>query len=154
VDGPVDILTLSDSFTLTATSLGIPGLWVEAMGETSLGVQAAATLSADQIGAGQPGQVVEYTFTLTNTGNYTDTFALAISGTWLTYLPDGVTTGPLSTGQAIMVTLLVAIPTDGMPGDSDVTMLTATSGLDSNVSVSAQATTTVYYRNYLPVVTK
>jgi hypothetical protein len=154
VEAPLEFMVLSDSFTLTATSQGIPGISVQAVGETELDVQAAAAFSADQMGSGQAGQVVMYSFVLTNTGSYTDTFALDASGVWSAYLPDGSSSGPLVAGQAVTVTLLVAIPTDAMPGDADVTELMATSGLDGSVSVMVQATTTVYYRNYLPVVTK
>ena len=154
VEVPESLAGLSDGFVLSATSLGIPGITVQALGETSLDLQAAAAISADQSGGGQPGQVAEYVFTVTNMGSYTDTFTLAITGTWLSTLPDGSTTGPLGAGESLTVTLLVAIPTNALVGDSDVTVLTVTSTLDGSVSVSASAATAVYFRNYLPVVGK
>jgi len=92
--------------------------------------------------------------TYSNAGNFTDTFSLAVSGTWLSFLPDGTTTGPLGAGESLTVTLLVAIPALALPGDSDVTALTATSGLDGSVTASVNATTAVFFRNYLPVVGK
>jgi uncharacterized membrane protein len=154
VDVPDPFTSLSDGFVLSAASLGIPGITVQALGETSLDIQSAAAISADQTGGDQPGQRVAYVFTFTNTGNYTDTFTLGTSGVWSSYLPDGNTTGPLGAGESITVTLLVAIPLSAPVGDSDVTVLTATSTLDGSVSVSANATTVVFFRNYLPVVVK
>jgi hypothetical protein len=154
VDVPSALSGQSDTFLLTATSLGLPGISVQAMGETSLALEASVAMSADQAAGGLAGQVLAYTFTLTNTGSFTDTFSLSASGVWTATLPGGATTGLLGAGQSITVTVLVAIPMDAMPGDTDVTVLTATSGVNANVSVSANATTLVYYRNYLPVLTK
>ena len=154
VDVPVSYASLSDGFALSATSLGIPGITLQALGETSLDFQPAAAFSADQTGAGQPGQVVEYVFTLTNTGNYTDTFTLEVTGTWMAYLPDGSTTGPLGAGENITVTLLVTIPLSAPAGAPEVTTLTAASTLDDSVVASANATTVLYFRNYLPLVGK
>ena len=156
VEVPVDFSSPTDSFTLTATSLGIPGISLQAQGETSLGIEAGAAFSAAQSGAGQAGEMLEYVFTLTNQGNYTDTYTLSLSGEWNTYLPGGMSVGPLGAGESVTVTLLVAIPTEAVQGDSDVTILTATSSLDGSVAVSVNATTSVvvYYRNYLPILNK
>ena len=44
--------------------------------------------------------VVSYEFTITNTGDYTDTFALGLTGLWTATLPGGSNTGPLAAVQA------------------------------------------------------
>jgi hypothetical protein len=154
VDVPLDFTALSDSFTLTASSLGIPGISVQALGVTNVNLQAAAAFSADQVGAGQRGQVVAYEFTITNLGTYTDTFTLAASGVWTSTLPGGASTGPLGAGESVTITLLVTVPANAAGGASDVTVLTATSTLDNNVVVTAHATTAVFFSNYLPVMEK
>ena len=41
-------------------------------------------LAPDRAGAGLPGQTINYTHTLTNLGNYTDTFAFT---SYVTYTP-------------------------------------------------------------------
>ena len=154
VDVPAGVGSLSDAFVLSSASLGIPGITLEAMGETNLTIQPAVAFSANQNGAGQPGQVVEYIFTVTNLGNYTDTFTLETSGVWDAFLLDGTTTGLLGAGESVTVTLLVAIPSGALVGDSDVTLLTATSALDGSVAASVNATTAVFYRSYLPLISK
>jgi uncharacterized membrane protein len=154
VDVPASPGSMTDSFSLSAASVGIPGITVQAQGETSLDVQAAVALSADQQGAGKPGQVVAYIFTVTNTGAYTDTFTLEASGIWTATLPGGGSSGPLGAGESLTVILLVTIAEGALPGSSDVTVLTATSTLDGGVAVSAQATTVVFFSSYLPVVRK
>jgi Immune inhibitor A-like, MAM domain/NPCBM-associated, NEW3 domain of alpha-galactosidase len=144
----------SDSFTVTATSQGIPGLRVAAQGETQVEAQASVALSAGQTKQGAPGQEVGYTFVLTNTGSVTDTFTLAASGAWTATLAGGSSSGELGAGESVTVTLLVSIPGDAAGGAHNVTVLTATSTLNGEVSASAQAVTTAYYRSYLPVMRK
>jgi predicted GH43/DUF377 family glycosyl hydrolase len=108
-----------------------------------------------QSGTGAPGAVVAYTLTVTNEGNYTDTFDLAAGGVWTPTLSTN-TAGPLAPGEVFTFTLDVAIPSGATGGSSDTTTVTATSGWDTAVWATAQVTTTAEggeaYEIYLPVV--
>jgi choice-of-anchor B domain-containing protein len=100
---------------------------------------------SSQAHAGEPGAVVTHTFSLTNTGNITDSFNLAYSGwSWAT---SGLTeTGSLLPGEGMSLAVTVTIPTQpSAPQDvilaSDVFTLTATSNVDTGVSASATGMT-------------
>ncbi len=152
---PLDAVILaSDTFTLTAT--GSLGGSAEATGTTYAGAEPAVAVSAAQTGDALPGEVVTYTFTVTNQGNYTDTFTLAVTGVWTATLPGGLSTGPVGAGDTVIVTVVVVIPAGAADGDDDVATLTVTSSLDSGVAATTTATTTAViapqYRVYLPVV--
>src|SRR5690606_23365221 len=76
-------------------------------------------LSGNQSAEGQPGDTVEYTVSVTNNGNVTDTVNLAVSGeTWTTTL--SVSSVELAPGESTDITVSVEIPGGAMPGDSDV----------------------------------
>jgi uncharacterized membrane protein len=120
-----------------------------------LGELSAGLLVMTPGGTGAPGSVSVYTFTVTNEGNYTDTFDLAASGAWTATLSTN-TAGPLAPGEAFTFTLDVAIPDGAAPGEEDVTTVTATSGWDTAIWATVQVTTTAAggeaYAVYLPVV--
>lgn len=115
-------------------------------------------ISADQTGTGAPGNVVMYTFTLTNLGNNTDTFDVALSGNaWATTLSD--TSVTLAPGASTDIMVHVTVDAAATDGDTDVVTITATSTTDSSASDSATATTTADenapptgYTLYLPII--
>jgi uncharacterized repeat protein (TIGR01451 family) len=94
---------------------------------------------------GEPGQTVTHTLTLTNTGNVSDSYdvAIAVLGqTWNTYVPAQV--GPLNGGQTTTVDVQVEIPIGGVDdGDWSRTVFTATSQADGRRWARATMTTTV-----------
>lgn len=111
-------------------------------------------LSPDETLAGLPGTTVTYTVTITNSGNITDTFDLALTGNvWPTTLSTSSTT--LAAGAGATFTVAVSIP-PGAPGNStDSATLTATSRGDVAMSDSAILSTTCLgpqHRLYLPLV--
>jgi hypothetical protein len=94
---------------------------------------------------------------VTNLGNYTDTFSLEASGVWVPTLSHD-TTDPLDVGESFVFTLEVAIPATADEGSSDLATITAQSGFDSEVSSSAEVTTTALpppgWQVYLPLILK
>jgi hypothetical protein len=155
VDVPASQPTASDSFTLTATSANIPGITLVANGTTQISAIPGVSISAGQARWGNPGTQVTYVFTVTNTGNYTDTFTMAASGVWEATLPGGQTTGPVGAGKSVTVTLEVTIPNGSVGLESDVTTLSATSALGGGgIVATTTATTTVWFHNYLPTTMK
>ena len=107
---------------------------------------------ASQTQSGDPGEVVTHTYTITNTGDYTDTFGLSVSGAgWTTNAP--VDTGPLAAGESVTIDVAVSIPT-ALPPMEDSFTLTTISGLDSDVTAQSTGTTrtTKWYKFYLPLI--
>ncbi len=149
-----DVIIAEDTFTLTAH--GSVGGNDTATGTTLANVNPAVTLVAPAGQTGMPLEVVSYEFTVTNTGDYTDSFALAASGVWTATLPSGDNTGPLAPGAVITVTVLVTVPEGIADGDFDVTTLKVTSILDSSVWQTATVTTTakVMFYSLLPLIRK
>ncbi len=99
-------------------------------------------LSGNQSAEGQPGETVEYTVTVTNNGNVTDTVDLTVSGeTWTTSL--SVSSVELGAGESVDITVSVEIPGDALPGDSDMATVTGTSAGDPAESDSMNVATSV-----------
>ena len=148
-------LDVSDTFTLTADSTGDPSQVVQATGTTRSLVTPGMQLAPPALSKnGIPGGTVDYSYTISNTGNYTDTFGLNVAGnSWSTSVPPNLAIGP---GQADTATVLVTIPL--FPAGeaaifSDTFTLTATSGLDSSVADQASGTTSASFQLlYLPFI--
>lgn len=104
---------------------------------------------------GAPGEVVEYTLTLVNTGNGEDTVALAAAGNlWDVDLSAASVT--LAAGASAEITVQVTIPADAVDGAMDVVTVTATS--EGGPTASSVLTTTAEvvppegYITVLPIV--
>jgi YVTN family beta-propeller protein len=149
----------SDLATIRARSEFDPEV-VSSAQVTTTAVEQQAGLSLlppSQEGSGLPGETVVYSLTVTNLGNYTDTFSLEASGLW-TAAPSVGSTGPLGAGESFVFTLEVAIPASADEGSSDLATVTAQSEFDPGVSSSAQVTTAALrphgWQVYLPLVLK
>ncbi len=138
-------ITLTDTFTLTATSVLSPGLSVTGTGSTTAIITPGVTvMPAISTRATQPGAVVTHTFTVVNSGDYADTFAVGVYGSiWDTQTSAGSLT--LEAGAAVDLDVAVSIPDDplyAIPIASDSFTLTLTSGLDAAVWAQASGVTT------------
>ncbi len=149
---PTELVSKSDTFTLTAT--GSEGSVAVALGTTTANVNPAIEVTAPANQSGWPLKVVSYEFTVTNTGDYTDSFALDASGVWTATLPGGTSLGPLAPGASATVVVLVEVPEVAVPGEWDVTTLLVTSVLDPQVSTTGLVTTTATLVRMLPIVSK
>ena len=149
----INAVIVSDSFTLTASSNLASSLALQASGTTSTSANPGVSLVSDTSSLeGSPGDVVVYNLTVTNNGDFPDSFDLAASGGWSPTLSTAGT-GTLSPGVSTDVQLSVTIPTSATVGASSVTTLTATSELDAAVTTTIQVNTTAsFYRLFLPLV--
>lgn len=128
--------TLSIPITMTVALMGVD-------------VSPAATSQS-----GNPGEILLYNLTLTNTSTIAESFAISLSGhTWTTTAPSSL--GPIPAGGSAALNVSVEIPADALAGASDVVTATATSQLDSAASASAVLTShanTVHGVELLPPV--
>ncbi len=104
--------------------------------------------------SGNHGETVAYALQVTNTGNITDTFNVAVSGnSWTTTAPG--TVGPLAAGADVDMDVMVTIPESAAGGETDVATVTVTSqGDDTQWATSTLTTTANLYRVFLPIIMK
>lgn len=89
---------------------------------------------------GKPGEVVEYSLTLTNTGNTSDTIEVTLDGNrWVTHLP--VSTFELEQGASAQVVIQVTVPLEAAGGERDTVTVNATSEGNPDESASSTLTT-------------
>lgn len=92
-------------------------------------------------GIGQPGQVVEYTLSVKNTGLVTDTFSIAVTNSTWTAAPMTTSVGPLGAGQSAEVIVRVTVPAGANDGDSAPTTVQVASQGDTSRTSTATLTT-------------
>lgn len=117
-----------------------------------------AVTAEDDALSGNAGTTVMYMLTITNTGNVTDTFDVAVSGeTWTTTPMD--TSITLGAGASGTVMVHVDIPASAANGDTDAATVTVTSQTDATASAAVTLTTTAVVTDtmnyiYLPIILK
>ena len=98
------------------------------------------------------GSEITYTHTLTNTGNFTDTFEISIDSSqgWVSSPPIAPIT--LSSGQSSSFLISITVPQDASIGDIEITTITAQSQADSSVSKDIIDTTKIQAIVYFPLI--
>jgi uncharacterized membrane protein len=115
---------------------------------TVAAARALLFLPTPQSASEQPGQVVTYTHTLTNTGNGPDSFTLSFTrsdNSWPVAVSP-ITLTNLARGEARTVTVVVTIPVNAAGNSSMTTTVTATSQGNTSVQASVVDTTTARER--------
>jgi hypothetical protein len=116
---------------------------------TEIEIIPGVDVPADLSDSGAPGAEVVYSITVTNTGNFTDTFTISVAGnSWTTDAPPA--TGPLAPGESTVVEVTVTVG----DGKTDSATVTFTSDLDDSVTDAVTLTTTaeISFEIYLPVI--
>jgi hypothetical protein len=107
-------------------------------------------VSADQVGSGEPGDIVTYTVTVTNTSEYpSDTYTVTLGASaYDTGLGAGedpmIVVGPLAPGASATFVVRVHIPESALDGDHDTVQITVTSAGDPAQNAITNLTTNVY----------
>jgi uncharacterized membrane protein len=131
----------SDVATVAVTSHGDGSLSTTAtLSTTANNVYGLSIVPVADSRWGDPGETVTYTLQVTNRGNVTDTFGLAISDhTWQTSAPGMV--GPLAAGERTTVDVTVEIPTGAAGDASDTAAVAIASQGDGDQSTTVLLTT-------------
>lgn len=112
------------------------------------GVAAVAEVDAQTIHASAT--PVTYTLLVTNTGNTTDTFNVAVTTAWQASYQ--ATVGPLGPGDSTILVILIYAPAGIPSGQSDVALVTLTSqGNPNRQAQIALTTTTAWFDIYIPL---
>jgi hypothetical protein len=111
------------------------------------------TFAPNRSSAPDPGATVIYTHTLLNTGNLSDTYQLTWSRTQLWGTVSATPPVTLFPGQYRQVTVTLNIPANGVIGQHDTTLITATSTLSPTLqTVVTDVTLVPSARVFLPMI--
>ncbi len=137
---PTDTV-LVDTTVITAVSQSVITVSDRVSDTTYVNLDLGVELEPNREGSSVPGSV-SYIHTLTNTGNYTDTFTFTAESSqgWKVKVPDSVEVGP---GLAEPVWVTVTIPDKTLSDTVDISVIMATSHFSTAVSASVVDTTTV-----------
>jgi uncharacterized repeat protein (TIGR01451 family) len=129
-----------DMTTFKAVSTYDAETWDECLIKTNAMAYYALEMVSDAASAsGYPGDQVEFTLTLTNGGNITDTFNLAVSGSeWDAML--STASIALAPGESGDVTVTVSIPAGAEEGEMDMFTVSAVSAGDPGVFAEVNLT--------------
>lgn len=132
------------TLTLTATSVFSPAVQDTVVDTTTVNLAGGLLLFPDNAGTGDPGQVVTYTHTLSNSASFTQSVTLASGSSqgWANAVTPTLV-NDLGPQQSVPVTAVVTVPLGVAAGIADVTTITATSSLSGNIQATAVDTTTV-----------
>ncbi len=135
------VVIATDTLRITATSGLDAGVSAAATATTNALVNPAVQVSAlpaDQTAA--PGATLTYTVFITNSGDYTDTFDLSLSGASWPVEVSAAAVGPLAPAASASVVVSVTVPLQPS-AFQDTFALRAVSRLDMLVSAAAARTT-------------
>lgn len=146
-----NVINLSDSFTLTITSVSSPTLVYTATGSTNAVPHPAIVTSGNMNGTAYVGETITYTIAITNTGDYSDTFSIAIANNNWSTTPSSANV-TLGVGQSSTVNVYVVVGS----GSADTAQVTFSSSLNSSVTAVVLLNSTSLgspgHTLYLPVV--
>jgi hypothetical protein len=142
----------SSQVTLTATSQGDPARSASLDLTTSVLLDYRIELTPEfSIVAASPGETITHTIQITNSGNYTATFAISLSDNLWPAGPLPPTIG-LAPGEAMHLSVPIHIPLDAPLGSSDIARLRFQSLEFPEKRTTVLLTTHAWWRYYFPFV--
>ncbi|MCP4361422.1 MAG: hypothetical protein GY796_25710 [Chloroflexi bacterium] len=144
---------VTDSFVITATSATLPTIvHPTATGTTNAVASPGIVVLSPPPQSGNVGTTITHTITVTNSGDYTDTFAVSISGNAWPTSGSAPSVGPLAPNESSVVEIYVTM---GAAGSSDMATVTFTSGLNPTIFRSVTTTSNAQQFNlFLPMILK
>jgi uncharacterized membrane protein len=148
----------SDVGTIVATSQGDSTKTASMTITTTASVGAIHGVNATaspQAQSAAPGTVVNYTLTVTNTGNTVDSFTVVLSGNGWTTTRTPTSISNLAAGQSTTVTVQVTIPANAAANATDTVTVKVTSQADATKSSTVSLTTTAsraLFKIYMPFI--
>jgi lysyl endopeptidase len=135
-----DVVMGSDTFTLMAASQGDPGLVLESAGTTNAVANPDAVTSGDMDGMGTAGGQISYSVGITNTGDYPDTFSVAVGPHDWAASSNQASLGPLAPGEESWLEVTVEVG----EGATDSVAISFNSALDPTMVRSVTLTSWNY----------
>jgi uncharacterized membrane protein len=135
-----DVVHGSDTFTLTVTSVGDPDLVLAAVGTTRSVSNPDAVTSGDMDGMGTAGGQISYSVGITNTGDYPDTYSVAVGPHDWAASSNQASLGPLAPGEESWLEVTVEVG----EGATDSVEISFTSSLDPEMVRSVTLTSWNY----------
>ena len=130
----------NDSVVVDVTSQGDDTQTADVTLETEAGVFYAVSVSGTGTLGGLPGTTVTHTVTITNNGNTSDTFDVALgTADWNTVLGQGTIT--LAAGASGIVAVTVDVPAEAQDGEQDSVVVDVTSQGDDTQTAATTLTT-------------
>ena len=119
-------------------------------------VRSVSATPATTANNSRPGFTVTYLLTITNTGNYTDTFDVSVSRSGAAFTTTApATVGPLAAGAGKTISVTVDVPSTAALGAVSTATLTLTSQADPTATTTVVLTTTAAeYKVYMPIINR
>jgi uncharacterized membrane protein len=135
----------TDTVNVTATSQGnINKKDTQPLTTQAHFIVGSQVTSVTAANSGLPGQTLNYTLSITNTGEYADTYSVEIISAWSAALVPAGPIGPIAPGESRTLTFSITIPAAAANGSANTASLIFRSSTDPAIATTSNFLATVY----------